>query len=67
MCFHSAMKFGNGVSDMGLCLQIVKFYSYVKLVTLYIRASYIVFLFVKSKNINFIKEIKHFLCAFIVW
>ena len=31
---------------------------------MYIRASYIVFLIVKSENNNFIKEIKHAIIAF---
>ena len=33
----------------------------------YICPSYIVFLFVMTKNDNFINEIKHVLCAFIAW
>ena len=38
------------------CLQVVRIYS-----SVYIRASYIVFLNVKTENNNFIKEIKHVL------
>ena len=39
--------------------------SFVKEIKLYIRVLYIVFLFVKSENNNFLKEIKHFVRAFI--
>ena len=38
-----------------------------KEIKLYIRASYIVFFFVKKKNDNLIKEIKHVLREFIAW
>ena len=44
-----------------LCLQVVRIYSFMKEIKVYIRASYIVFLFVKTENNNFIKEIKHVL------
>ena len=64
VCFHSAMKHENDVSNVIGCLQIVRIYSFMKEIKVYIRASYIVFLFVKIKN-NFIKEIKHVLRAFI--
>ena len=46
-------------------LQVVRMYSFMKEIKVYIRASYIVFLFAKTQNNNFIKEIKHFLCAFV--
>ena len=47
-----------------LCLQVVRIYSFVKEIKLYIRASYIFFLFVKTENNNFIKKIKHVLRPF---
>ena len=50
-----------------LCLQVVRIYSFVKEIKLYIRASYIFFLFVKTENNNFIKKIKHVISAFIDW
>ena len=37
----------------------MRIYSFMKEIKLYIRASYIVFFFVKTENNNFIKEIKH--------
>ena len=54
--FYSAMKHENGVNDMIGCLQVVRIYNFMKEKT-YMLASYIVFLFVKSKNniSNFIK------------
>ena len=54
--FHSAMKHGNDVSNMAGCLQVVKIYSFMREIKIYIHASYIVFLSVKSENKNFIKE-----------
>ena len=45
-------------------LQVVKIYSFMKEIKVSLRASYIIFLFVKTKN-NFIKEVKHVLRAFI--
>ena len=67
VCFHSAMKHKNDVSNMVDCLQVVKIYSFMKEIKVIIHASYIVFLFVKTKNDNFVKETKQFLCAFIAW
>ena len=52
------MKHENDVSNMVGCLQVVKICSFIKETKVYIRASYIVFIFVKTEN-NFIKEIKH--------
>ena len=66
MCFHSAMKHENDVSDLIGCLQVVRIYSFTKEIKFYTRASYIVFLFVKSEN-NFIKQIKYVLRDFIAW
>ena len=60
VCFHSAMKHENDVSDMIGCLQVVRIYSFMKERKLYIHASYIVFLFVVSK-INTAGLIKSFL------
>ena len=57
------MKHEIGESNIAGCLQVLRIYSFMKEITVYIRASYIVFLFVKTKN-NFIKEIKHVLRAF---
>ena len=54
VCFHSAMKHKNDVSDMFCCLQVVGIYSFIKK-KLHICAFYIVFLFVKSENNNFRK------------
>ena len=66
VCFHSAMKQENDVSNIVGCLQAVRIYSFMKEIKVYIRASYIIFLFVKTEY-NFIKEIKHVLDAFIDW
>ena len=62
--FYSAIKHKNDVSTMVGCLQVVRIYSFMKEIKVYIRASYVVFVFVKTEN-NFIKEIKHVLRAFI--
>ena len=61
------MKYEWDVSDMIDCLQVVRIYSFMKEIKLYKRASYIDFLVVKSETNNFMKEIKHVLCAFITW
>ena len=47
------------------CLQVVRIYSLMKEIKVYIRALYIVFLVVKTENNNFKKEIKYVLRAFI--
>ena len=66
VCFHSAMKHEKWREQYGwCCLQVVRIYSFMKKIEVYICASYIVFLFVKTENTNFIKEIKHVLRAFI--
>ena len=57
MCFYSAMKHGNDMTEMIICLQVVKSYSFTKGMKLYI----LVFLLVKSENNDFIKEIKQVL------
>ena len=62
-CFHSAMRHENGC----LCLQVVRSYSFMKEIQVYILALYIVFPFVMTENNNFIKEIKHVISAFIAW
>ena len=54
VCFHGAMKHENDVSNMIGCLQVVRIYSFMKEIKVNIRASYIVFLFVKTENNNFI-------------
>ena len=66
VCFHNAMKHKNDVRNMVCCFQVVRIYSFMKEIKVYLSASYIVFLFVKTEN-NFIKEIKHVLRAFIAW
>ena len=67
VCFHSAMKHGNDVSNM--VYSVSKLWevtvSWKKLKYTYIRALYIVFLFVKTENNNFVKEIKHVIHSFI--
>ena len=63
--FHSAILHGNDTRDVIDCPQVVIIYSFTKEIKLNIRASYIVFLLVKSKTNNFIKKIKHVLRAFI--
>ena len=49
------------------CLQVMRIYGFMKEIKVYIRDSYIVFLFVKTENDNFINEIEYVLRAFIVW
>ena len=66
VCFHNAMKQESEITDMiGCFTQIVRIYSFIKEIKIYVRTSYIVFLFVKSENNNFIKEINHVLHGFI--
>ena len=48
VCFHSAMKHENYVSDMASCLQVLRIYS-----TLFVYLSF------KTENYDFIKEIKY--------
>ena len=50
------------VSDMTGCLEVVRSYRLMKEIKLFIRASYIAFLFVKLENNNFRKEKKSSLC-----
>ena len=64
--FHSDMKHENGVSNVAGCLHVVRIYSFMKEIKVYTHASYIVSLFVKTENNNFIKEIKHALRALIM-
>ena len=61
------MKHENDVCNMVGRLQVVRIYSFMKEIKVYISALYIVFLFVKTENNNFLKEIKHVLPAFIAW
>ena len=68
VCYHSAVKHENDMGNMVDCLQVKRIiYSFMKETKVYIRASYIVFLFVKTENNNFKKEIKHVFRALIVW
>ena len=48
VCFHSAMKHENDVSNMVDCLQVVRFYSFKKEMKVYKPTLYIVFFFVKT-------------------
>ena len=50
MCFHSAMKHKNDVSNTAGCFQVVRIYSFMKEIKVNIRASYIVFFFDKTEN-----------------
>ena len=52
MYFHSVMKHEKDVSNMVDCLQVVRIYSFMKEIKVYILASHIVFLFVKTENNN---------------
>ena len=65
VCFHSAMKHKN--NNMVSSLQLLRIYSFKKEIKVYIRASYMVFLFEKTESNNFMNEIKNLLCAFIAW
>ena len=67
VCFHSAMKHENDVSNVVDCLRVVRIYSFMKEVKVYIRASYTVFFFITQKIILLKKFIKHVLRAFIAW
>mgnify|MGYP001795943946 CR=1 FL=1 len=58
------MKHDN-VNDISDYFQVVRIYSFVKEIKLYIHASHIVFLLVRSENKMFLKEIKHVIRAFI--
>ena len=51
--FHNATKHENDVSNTNDCLKSVIIYSFMKEIKIYICASNIVFLFVKTEN-NFI-------------
>ena len=59
VCFRSVIQHENDVSDMIGCLKVVRIYNFMKELKVYIPALYIVFLFVKSENNDFIKETKH--------
>ena len=59
VCFDSAMKHENGVSDTIGSLQVVKFYSFMKEIKLCTYALlHIVFGYVKSENNSFKKILK---------
>ena len=49
--FYSAMKHENEVSNMVGCLQVVRIYSFMKQIKVYIRAKYIVFSLLSRKII----------------
>ena len=61
------MKHENDASNIVGRLQVVTSYSFMKEITVYIHASYIVFFFVTMKTNDFIKEIKHVLRVFRAW
>ena len=61
------MKHENDVSNMVAFLQVVRIYSFVKKIEVYVRVPYIVFLFVKTENHDSIKEVRHVLRTFITW
>ena len=61
------MKYENDVSNMDGCFLVVRISVFFKEIKVYIHASYIVFLFLKTKNNNFIKEIRHVFRVFIAW
>ena len=59
MCFHSDRKLENGVNNMVGCFRVLRIYSFMKETEMYIRASYIVFLFVKTaKFVRILKQVK---------
>ena len=61
------LKHENEASGMIGCFQVVRIYSFMKKIKLYIQASHIVFLFVRSENNDFVKETKHVLHAITAW
>ena len=63
MCFDNAMNHENHVSNMVGCLPVVRIYSFMKKNKTV--CTNIIFLFAKSENNDFIKEIKHVISAFI--
>ena len=59
VCFHSDRKLENGVNNMVGCFRVLRIYSFMKETEMYIRASYIVFLFVKTaKFVRILKQVK---------
>ena len=65
VCFRSDMKHKNDASNMVGNLQVVRIYSFMKEIKVYIHvhASYIIFFFVTKRN-NFIILV---ICAFLAW
>ena len=55
---YSTLKLENSVSDEICCFQVVRIYSFMNKIKLYIRASYFIFPVLKLENNNFLK---HFL------
>ena len=55
---YSTLKLENSVSDEICCFKVVRIYSFMNKIKLYIRASYFIFPVLKLENNNFIK---HFL------
>ena len=43
VCFHSAMKYKNDLTDMIGCILVVRIYSFIKEIKIYVHALYIVF------------------------
>ena len=67
VCFHSAIKHANDVSNMVISKLWGFTVSWKKFKYCILCIVYTVFLFVKIENSNFIKEIKHVLRAFVAW
>ena len=59
------MKQESDVSNVIGFLLVMRIYSFMRETKVFILPSYIAFLFVKMENNSFVKEIKHFLRAFI--
>ena len=57
------VKHENDVNNTSGCFHVGRIYSFMEDTKLYIRSSYIVFLFVTSDN----KKFKHVLRVFIAW
>ena len=65
VCFHSATKYENDVSDIIGWFQIVRIYSFTKEINIYKHALCVIILVVKLENNYSLTEIKHVFCIFI--
>ena len=52
VCCHNPLNHENDVSKMVACLKVVRIYGFATEIIVYMRASYCIFLFVKTENIN---------------